>query len=303
MTQPHSVVTGGTGYVGRFIVEALLEAGHRVTVMGRNAPAPDLFSRAVGYAPLSLEPEAVREQGVPHCDYLVHCAFDHLPGRYRGGEGNDPQGFERRNREGSLALFEEARRRGAKRTVFLSTRAVYGTKAGGKTLGEDEPLEPETLYGVVKRDVEAGLKAMSTEDFITSSLRVTGVYGSACAGGEHKWSALFSQFLNGEAIEPRVATEVHGKDVAAAVRLMLEAPGAAISGHAFNVSDLLLDRRDLLAIVKEKAGREGLVLPERGDASAVNAMETGKLHSLGWVPGGWHLLEKSVTEMLAHGFT
>ena len=34
MSMPHSIVSGGTGLVGRFIVEALLTAGHRVTIMG-----------------------------------------------------------------------------------------------------------------------------------------------------------------------------------------------------------------------------------------------------------------------------
>jgi nucleoside-diphosphate-sugar epimerase len=43
------------------------------------------------------------------CEALVHCAFAHVPGRYRGGEGEDPEGFLRLNLEGTLRLWDEAR--------------------------------------------------------------------------------------------------------------------------------------------------------------------------------------------------
>ena len=39
---------------------------------------------------------------------VVHCAFAHVPGRYRGGEGDDPEGFRRANLDGSLALIRAA---------------------------------------------------------------------------------------------------------------------------------------------------------------------------------------------------
>ncbi|MGO4841098.1 NAD-dependent epimerase/dehydratase family protein, partial [Rhizobiaceae sp. 2RAB30] len=38
MRRPRTLVSGGTGLVGRFIVEHLATAGHDVTVVGRNAP-------------------------------------------------------------------------------------------------------------------------------------------------------------------------------------------------------------------------------------------------------------------------
>jgi UDP-glucose 4-epimerase len=41
-----ALVTGGTGLVGRYIVETLLDAGYEVTVTGRRPPADDLFSPA-----------------------------------------------------------------------------------------------------------------------------------------------------------------------------------------------------------------------------------------------------------------
>ena len=74
---------------------------------------------------------------------------------------------------------------------------------------------------------------------------------------------------------------------AAAVRLMLECDTNAIraAGSLFNVSDILLDRRDLL---EEYARVTGLrnPLPGRENASAYNIMDCSRLKGLGWSPRG-----------------
>lgn len=241
-------ITGSTGLVGRFIVDAARAAGHEVTL-----PAFRLGDA------LTLDHDA-----------LIHCAFMHAPGKYRGGEGDDPEGFRRANVDGSLRLFDGFRGR----IVFLSTRAVYGDYPAGTALREDMPLRPDTLYGQVKAEVEP---------YATVSLRATGVYGP---GQDHKWTGLFANYLAGKPIAPRVATEVHGADLAAATMLVLDR-----GEGAYNVSDLMLDRRDLLA----ELGSGNL--PERSDAK-VSEMDCTRLRDLGWYPGGWERLRNSLPQML-----
>ncbi len=220
-------------------------------------------------------------------DGFVHAAFHHVPGKFRGGEGDDPETFRRLNVDGSLALFAAARKAGVERAVFLSSRAVYGTQPPGAMLTEETEPHPDTLYGEVKLDVERELAAMADDAFLPVSLRVTGIYGPAGPGRAHKWAGLFADYESGKTIAPRVGTEVHGDDMAAAVRLMLEGDAEAIraAGCLFNVSDLLLDRHDLLA---EYARLTGCTrpLPERADASGYNAMDCARLKALGWTPRG-----------------
>ncbi|WP_336067672.1 NAD(P)-dependent oxidoreductase [Nitratireductor rhodophyticola] len=297
MSTPHSIVSGGTGLVGRFIVEGLLAAGHRVTVLGRNAPPEGHFSGAVAFAPMTLEPTSISTALFEGADFFVHAAFDHLPGRYRGGEGDDAAGFRRRNLDGSIAMFRAARAAGVARTVFLSTRAVYGPRAPGAMLDETDACRPDTLYGEVKLAGEEALSQLSGERFTGVSLRVTGVYGAAGSGRSHKWAGLFEDYLSGREIAPRVATEVHGEDVGSAVRLMLTLPAAKLVGGAFNVSDLLLDRHDLLALVAQETGCRN-PLPRAADRSAVNVMKTDHLRALGWTPAGMALLRRTVPELL-----
>ncbi|MAS05580.1 MAG: UDP-glucose 4-epimerase [Ahrensia sp.] len=281
------LVTGGTGYAGRFIVEALLAAGHAVSVSGRSKPEDSFFSGPVDFQSGDLDPDNASLALFEGCDAFVHAAFHHVAGRYRGGEGDDPQSFRRLNVDGSLALFAAAKEAGVARAVFLSSRAVYGAQPPGSVLTEDTEPHPDTLYGEVKRAVEQGIAAMAGETFLPVALRVTGIYGPAGPGRRHKWADLFADFEAGREIAPRVGTEVHGEDMAAAVRLMLEGDADAIraAGSLFNVSDILLDRRDLLAEYAKRSGCAN-ALPERADASAYNPMSCSRLKALGWTPTG-----------------
>ncbi|TKA94620.1 NAD(P)-dependent oxidoreductase [Cereibacter changlensis] len=277
-------ITGATGFVGRFLTEAALRAGHEVTVLGRQ---PGLFSAPVAHLAYDLRQKPPPLDG--H-DALIHAAFLHEPGRYRGGEGDDPAGFRAANLDGTLRLFEAAQ--GCERVLFLSSRAVYGDHPPGTLLTEATPLRPDTLYGELKAEAEAALEALPVA---SASLRATGVYGPAGPGRAHKWTALFEKFRAGAPIAPRVATEVHGDDLAAAALLLLEAPAESIGG-AWNVSDLLLDQRDLLAEVVCVAG--GPELPARADAALVNVMDCSRLRSLGWRPGGWDRLRKAIPGLI-----
>jgi nucleoside-diphosphate-sugar epimerase len=298
MTAARTLVSGGTGFVGRFIVEELLAAGHQVAVMGRTPPSDSVFSASVTFVEGLLAHTRDQSHLFKNIDYFVHAALDHLPGKYRGGEGADRDAFWCRNRHGTIALFNQAKMSGVRRAVFLSSRAVYGTQPPGEVLFETTRPHPDTLYGEAKLAAEHHLRRMSDKHgFAGTSLRLTGVYGPAPVGKEHKWAGLFRDYLAGDEIEPRAGTEVHGADVAAVVRFVLEAPLDLVAGEVFNVSDLLVDRRDILVIVQRATGCPH-PLPERADVSLLNVMATEKLEELGWVPGGKALFEQTVLSLI-----
>lgn len=285
------LVSGGSGYVGRFIVENLAGAGHEVVVAGRARPDGDSFSAPVQFAELVLDPDADQSVRFGGADAFVHAAFDHIPGRYRGGEGDDAAGFRRRNLDGSIALFGQAKAAGVGRIVFLSSRAVYDGQPAGTVLRETLDPRPDTLYGQVKHEAEQALAAMAGEGLAATSLRVTGVYGPAGPGREDKWTPMIRDWLAGGIVAPRAGTEVHGRDLAHAVLIAL---GRNPVPPVLNVSDLVVDSRDVLAIAAETAGRR-LALPEPGKAG--NTMDTALLRSLGWTPGGHTLLKETVAAL------
>ncbi|WBU59467.1 NAD-dependent epimerase/dehydratase family protein [Paracoccus albus] len=275
-------VTGGTGLVGRFIVNDLLREGHDVTVMTRRPPLPDFFAKHAAHQFYDLDADV---PDLKRLDAIVHAAFDHVPGRYRGGEGDDPEGFLRRNLDGSLRLFDAAAEAG-RRVVFISTRAVYGPQNG--MLTEDMVCRPDTLYGKAKLQAEKALLASGQQATV---LRVTGVYGPPGPGQRHKWADLFDDFAAGKRIAPRVGTEVHGDCLAIAV-------GRGLDGAdgIYNVSDIVLDRRDLLEEWRAVTGIDGR-LPDRADASAISRMSTEKLEKTGYWPGGIEWLRSALREI------
>ncbi len=268
------LITGARGLVGRFFVADCRAAGDEVLTLGRRGA--------------DIEWRLGQGGALPAADLLIHCAFDHLPGAYRGGEGSDPEGFWTRNFDGTLRLLADARAAGVTRFVFLSSRAVYD---GAPSLDEDAVLAPNSLYGRLKWETEQHLATFGP-DIRALSLRATGVCGLPPGGSAHKWQDLFADYLAGRATPPRAATEVHGTDLAAAARLLLNADASG----PFNVSDMVLDRRDLLAEVA-RLTRCPYPLPAR-DTAPVRAMPTTRLRALGWSPSLWPHLRADLPAMI-----
>jgi nucleoside-diphosphate-sugar epimerase len=271
-------VTGATGFIGYHAVAHLLTHGHAVTALGRR---PSLHATAA-FTPFDLDGPPPDLNG--H-DVLVHAALSHIPGRYRGGEGDAPDAFLRRNLDGTLRLFDAARDAGVPRILFLSSRAVYGDYPPGTPLHEDLPPRPDTLYGEVKLRAEDALARLAGPCLAVASLRATGVYGPPVPGLPHKWAPLLDDFAQGRPIAPRAATEVHADDLAEAIRLLATADTAALAPQVFNVSDFVLDLHDLLANYAALACISA-PLPPRADPTAVSAMTTDRLRRLGWTPSG-----------------
>ncbi|SHI42736.1 NAD-dependent epimerase/dehydratase family protein [Wenxinia saemankumensis] len=284
-------VTGATGFVGHHVVAHLIGSGHEVTTLGRRPSRHE----AAGFAPFDLDGPAPDLRG--H-EVLVHAALSHVPGRYRGGEGDAPEAFLRRNLDGTIRLFGAARDHGVARIVLLSSRAVYGDYPPGTILHEGLAPRPDTLYGQVKLRAEEELLRLASAGMAVASLRATGVFGPPVPGLEHKWARLFDDYFGGRPVTPRVASEVHSADLAEAVRLVAVAPPDAVEPALFNVTDLVLDRRDLLAAVSTLSGVQ-TPLPPRSDPGLVSVMTTDRLRRLGWTPSGARRLRDVLAGMVS----
>ncbi|WP_405406384.1 NAD-dependent epimerase/dehydratase family protein [Paracoccus sp. Ld10] len=264
-------LTGASGIIGRFAARALCRAGHDVTPL----------DRAHGWTlgqPAPLQGH----------DALIHCAFAHTPGRYRGGEGDDPAAFVAANLDGTRALFDQAVQARVGRVLFVSSRAVHDGHPPGMRLSDNLPAAPTTLYGQVKAGAEAHL---ATLPLIGCAIRATGIYGP---GPAHKWRALFADYLSGRPTPARIATEVHAADLARALVLLLSTPAPL---PTVNCSDLVLDHHDLLAIVRDVSGI-GHPLPPHADVLRLRIPDCEALIAAGWQPGGHRLLRRTVRLLL-----
>ncbi|WP_336218650.1 NAD-dependent epimerase/dehydratase family protein [Citrobacter amalonaticus] len=186
-------VTGGTGFIGKYIVDDLLSRGFTVRALTRSArhETRDNLVWVRG----SLEDYEALTRLVTGADFIVHCA-----GQVRG-RAEDV--FTRCNVEGSLRLMQAARESGrCRRFLFISSLAAR---------------HPElSWYANSKFVAEQKLTAMAS-DIELGIFRPTAVYGT----GDTELKPLFNAMLRG--FLPRFGTPeatlsfLHVSDLAQAV--------------------------------------------------------------------------------------
>ena len=149
------LVTGGAGYIGSATAEALLKAGHSVTVYdslvtGHRAAIP--AGAAFLHADLADAEALTAALSAGKFDAVMHFAAF-----IEAGESmKDPGRFFKNNFGNSLQLMEAAVRAGVKRFVFSSTAAVY--QSSEEPLSEDSPLGRTNVYGQTKLMTEQALE-------------------------------------------------------------------------------------------------------------------------------------------------
>ncbi|WP_298289922.1 NAD(P)-dependent oxidoreductase [Novosphingobium sp.] len=155
------LLTGSTGWLGRFLAPRLRSAGHSVVGLDV-APGPD--TQVIG----SVADPAVVEEGFAHgIDAVVHAAALHKPDIVRYPE----QAFIDVNVTGTRNLLSAAKAAGHDRFVFTSTTSLMISQtvrdeAGNAAVWLDEqtgPLAPRNIYGVTKLAAEGLCRIYANE--------------------------------------------------------------------------------------------------------------------------------------------
>ena len=288
-------LTGGRGYVGQFIMEHLLDEAAEITATATKVDPREKFREheRLKWHEWRLNDPTCGFEFLEGADCLIHTAFDHVPGRYRDGEGDDPVGFIRNNLLGTLKLCEQARTYGIKRTVFISSRAVFGKTAPSNLeipIQDEQTPFPDTLYGFAKASIEAAM--VDYADIGLCSIRPTGVYGVVDPIENSKWYELCVESLDsGNPVDEsdQAKTEVHGGDLAGAITLMLNAPDQKVVGRVFNCSDVAISTNQLKYLVRQlREGKDysAIVANMPSAAGPHHEMSSEGLIELGWQRSG-----------------
>jgi dihydroflavonol-4-reductase len=140
-----TLVTGGTGFVGRAVVTALLDAGRQVRVLVRDPKHPALAGLEVEVAVGDLKDAGSLERAVRGCDHIFHAAADYrlwVP---------DPAEMYAVNVEGTRALLAAAAAAGVERVVYTSTVGALGNPGNGTPGNETTPVSIAEMVGHYKR--------------------------------------------------------------------------------------------------------------------------------------------------------
>jgi UDP-glucose 4-epimerase len=178
-----TLVTGGAGFIGSNLVDALLDRGDQVSVVddlstGRRENLEGAIAAGAGLAEMDIRDGAALAEvcSVERPELIFHLAAQIDVRRSVA----DPAFDASINVGGTANLLEAARRVGTRRVVFFSTGgAIYGEGEGQDLpLGEDAPIAPLAPYGQSKFAAEGYLSLYERLHGLSgTSLRLGNVYG------------------------------------------------------------------------------------------------------------------------------
>ena len=140
------LVTGGAGFIGSNLVDALLAKGHAVRILddmstGKRCNLP-MDNPKVELIEGDVADAALVARVMAGCSAVVHLAAVASV----QASVDDPVRTHQSNFIGTLNVCEAMRESGVKRVVFASSAAVYGNNGEGESIVEDTPKAPLTPY-------------------------------------------------------------------------------------------------------------------------------------------------------------
>ena len=281
------LVTGGAGFIGSSIVDALV-ADNDVRVLDnltggqRGRVHPDAT-----FIEGDLRDDETVARAMADVDLVFHEAA--LVSVAESVEA--PLASHDINVDGTLAVLEAARDTGA-RVVLASSAAIYGHPEY-TPIDEEHPTDPSSPYGLEKLTVDEYARLYhELYDLETVALRYFNVYGPGQAAGDY--SAVISVFLdqaragepitvNGDGTQTR--DFVHISDV---VRANLLAAETDAVGEAFNVgTGETVTIRELAETIRDVVGSDSEIVhrdPRPGDIDQSQA-DISKIETqLGYKP-------------------
>lgn len=216
-------VTGATGKVGSRFVPRLLQRGHHVKLLVRDAvKAETLHQQGAEVVEGDLLQPDHYLDALRGCDVVIHLAA-----QFRGVDENTTRTA---NIDGSVVLARAALSAEVPRFVFSSTVHVYGSGGLSRPSREEDELRPAFAYPQSKADAEAALLNLHREYGLGLRIvRFPFVYGER---DPHIDEVLpyFSKWNPARRIHM-----AHHADVSQA--LMLAAFTSGIDGRIYNIAD------------------------------------------------------------------
>lgn len=179
------LVTGGAGFIGSSLVDALMNEGHQVTVVDDlTSGKRDILNRWVKDPMFAFEEQDLLTHVEPSlmkdCDIVYHLAANP---DVRVGTASPKTHFDQ-NIQVTYNLLEQMRKRGAKTFVFTSSSTVYGEPIQIPTREDYGPLKPVSVYGASKLACESLISAYAnTYGFKASIFRLANIVGPRSTHG------------------------------------------------------------------------------------------------------------------------
>lgn len=299
------LVTGGLGYLGRYVVDALRHAGREVIILdrpgaGKPAPPPDCEMVWEDFGRIDRHPACLEDT-----DCVVHLAWSSIPAT----SAEDPAADARENVAGTVNLLAECVRRGVRKIVFSSSGGTVYGRPDYLPIDEAHPTRPANMHGAMKLSVEAYLRAFyEVQGLDYTALRIGNLYGpfQRYRNQLGAVSTFLRSVMRGEEIriwgDGKVVRDyVFVDDTAGAVVAAVE---PSFEDKVFNVgTGRGCDLNELVVVIERLTGRTAKVRhdPARRIDVPVSVLDASLLRRrAGWAPRA--TLEDGIRSMLEREF-
>lgn len=272
-----ALVTGGAGFIGSHIAEALCNRGIQVIALD-NLSLGDSKNLAWKTAKHQLEfvkgdisDGALLQRLIPGCDWIFHqAALPSVPFSV-----SKPLETNQQNLDATLSLLIAARDAKVKRFIFASSSAIYGPGESAAKCETDSP-SPVSPYGLQKYAAERyGQIFFQLYGFETVSLRYFNVFGPR-QSFDSPYSGVIARFCTamlagksptifGDGRQSRDFTAI--QNVVQANLLAAEAPTGQVAGRVFNIAaGQSVTLLDLIGEINRQTGQQ--IVPKFAEARA-----------------------------------
>jgi len=186
----HFLITGAAGFVGQYLCEDLLKAGHQVTALSRRGT--DLAGAR--NVPFDLEQPGPFPIDATSVDAVIHLAA--RAHRINDDASNPLEEFRKINRDATVQLAEWAIRNGVKRFVYVSSIGVNGNATTTKPFSEQDDVHPVEPYALSKLEAERKLIELCAGSGMELTIvRPPLVYGPNAPGNFQRLTRLIEMGL------------------------------------------------------------------------------------------------------------
>lgn len=278
------LITGGTGFIGLSVAEALASNGRKVVLFGPE-PLPESFRGAPWLGGIIFIAGDLRTPGDLERAFAAAQVRDVLhaaavtPDAAR--EVLDPEGVIAVNVLGTLGLLRcAAAKRRIRRVVVLSSVAIYGAPPARDDVRLEEDAacpRPENLYGISKLAAEqAALRLGAPFGLDIRVVRLGPVFGP----WEHRTDArallsphaqIWDSIASGEEVvlpRPMRADWLYSRDAGAGIAALLEAP--APTNRIFNLGgEVLTDVAEWCTAIRRQGHACAWRIAERAEEATI----------------------------------
>ena len=143
-------VIGGTGFIGRRVVDVLLSTGRRVTVIGRNPEPSRVLPENALYFHGDIADKGFMAERLREADEVIDLAYSSVPKT----SFENPVGDILGNLPASVGMFELACLPHIRKMVFVSSGGTIYGEPLSLPIAETHPTNPISPYGITKLALE-----------------------------------------------------------------------------------------------------------------------------------------------------